>query len=415
MHEYRNLARSAGTTNNIRQLPSAISSNKQASGQPRPHARSLSRTTPTGWKLFRCIEVATVLIFLQGQFLPSDHNALSIPANVQVVVPLHLTEEDTALEEKLKAVSELKGLHAGIFVAQPSSGRFANLSGKEKFSAASLIKFPILVSLLAAVDRGEVKKETLLTVREDLVTGGSGFLQWRPKGAKISVEEAAQLMMIISDNTATNLLIDHLGGKNKLNRQFTDWGLTDTKINNWLADLEGTNTTSPYDLVYLMGRVDRGDILSKESRNWLINVMRHTRIRTLLPQGLPPGTLIAHKTGDIGVMVGDAGLVTTHDGGSYLIGVQIARPRNDRRANLLIRKISKLVYDDFATAKSSVKPSPAIEPPVSPSEGPIESDTPSSVTPTVPHAFEAVQNTVKVRPAEHPFRRHRHHKHTSGQ
>jgi len=356
-------------------------------------------------KLFRCIEVATVLTFLQGQFLSSDHTSPVASQNVPAAAPLRLIEEDTALEEKLKSASNLKGIRAGVFVARPESGRYATLNGKEKFSAASMIKLPILVSLLTAVDSGEVKKDQLLTIREDLVTGGSGFLQWRPKGTKVSVEQAAELMMIVSDNTATNLLIDHLGGKSKLNREFTLWGLTNTKINNWLADFEGTNTTSPYDLVYLLGRLDRGEILSKESLAWLNRVMQKTRIRTLLPQGLPPGTVIGHKTGDIGGMVGDAGVVTTPDGGNYLIAVQVARPRNDRRANLLIRTISKLVYEDFASSKTG----PTLEQPLSPSEGPFESDTP-----TVPHAFEAVQSAVGVKPAARTVGRHlhRHHKRT---
>jgi beta-lactamase class A len=404
MHEYRNLVRVNSTATKIKPLASPVPFNKYASGSRSWQAPSPLKSIAIGTKLFRCIEVAMVLTLLQGQFISSEHNS-PLAQNVPAAAPLRMIEEDTTLEEKLKSASNLKGLRAGIFVVSPESGRYATLNGKDKFSAASIIKLPILVSLLAAVDSGEVKLDQVLTIREDLITGGSGILQWRPKGTKISVAETAELMMIVSDNTATNLLIDHLGGKARLNKQFTQWGLTETKINNWLADFEGTNTTSPYDLVYLMGRLDRGEILSKDSRDWLNKVMKRTRIRTLLPLGLPPGTVIGHKTGDIGGMVGDAGVVTTPDGGNYLIAVQVARPRNDRRANLLIRTISKLVYEDFAGSKSG----PTLEPPVSPSEGPFETDA------AAPHTVTAAQSAVGVKPAQHSSRRHtrRHsHRHT---
>jgi len=342
---YRNPVRTDSTTRSTRSLSSPIPIDKYVSFKQRPAYRRLR----AGKKLFRCIELATLLTFLQGNFLPIEQfqRQDARPQTIQLTPPIPLLQEDQALEEKLKSLCNLKGLRAGIFAAQPKSGKYVNVNGQEKFAAASMIKFPILVSLLAALDSGQGDKDSMLTIKDELVTGGSGYLQWRPKNSKVSVDEAAQLMMIVSDNTATNLIIDYLGGKSKLNQQFLQWGLTDTKVNNFLADFDGTNTTSPYDLASLMGRIDKGEILSRDSRDWLLRVMQRTRIRTLLPQGLPAGTKIAHKTGDIASMVGDAGLVTVPGGEKYLIAVQVARPRNDRRANLLIRNISKLIYQEF--------------------------------------------------------------------
>jgi beta-lactamase class A len=156
-------------------------------------------------------------------------------------------------------------------------------------------------------------------------------------------------MIVISDNTATNLLINALGGKDRLNNQFRTWGLCQTKINNWLGDFAGTNKTSPYDLVYLLGRLDSGELLTPDSWKWMLATMEKTKTRTLLPPGLGAGSRIAHKTGDIGSMVGDAGIVTTAAGGRYIIAVQVERPHNDRRANELIRNLSKEIYQDFAS------------------------------------------------------------------
>jgi len=64
---------------------------------------------------------------------------------------------------------------------------------------------------------------------------------------------------------------------------------------------------------------------------------------------LGPGAKIAHKTGDIASMVGDVGIITVPSGAKYFVSVQVSRPHNDRRANLLIRGLSKMIYQCFST------------------------------------------------------------------
>src|SRR5262249_26048663 len=90
------------------------------------------------------------------------------------------------------------------------------------------------------------------------------------------------------------------------------------------------------------------DLISPERKEWMYKVMQRTRVKTLLPPGLPPGSKLIHKTGDIGIMVGDAGIVECPDGTRFIISVQVERPRNDRRANLLIRNLARIVYAGFA-------------------------------------------------------------------
>jgi beta-lactamase class A len=80
----------------------------------------------------------------------------------------------------------------------------------------------------------------------------------------------------------------------------------------------------------------------------MLNTMKKARVRTLVWPGLGPGAQFAHKTGDIGTMVGDTGIVTTSDGKKYYIAVQVERPHNDLRANALIRDASKLLYGRLA-------------------------------------------------------------------
>jgi beta-lactamase class A len=312
------------------------------------------RALPPGQRLLRYLQLAFVVTIIQGQFLPIGQmneqfgkKAFAKESAICVAPPFNLAERQDDCESRLKQIIAPTRLRAGIFAVESKSGKYTDCNGKDQFAAASIIKLPVLVSLLAAIDRGEITKTKKLVITKDLIAGGSGHLQWRALGSKVTVAEAAELMIIVSDNTATNLLIDALGGKTKLNDEFASWGLTQTKISNYLGDFEGTNKTSPYDLVYLLARVSRGDIISDASRAWMFKVMERTRIATLLPPGLGPGAKIAHKTGDIASMVGDAGVVTAPSGERYFIAVQVERPRNDRRANLLIRSISKEIYQCF--------------------------------------------------------------------
>lgn len=308
------------------------------------------RPAPPGQRLIKYMMFALILLTVPALFKAhGEYIDLSIGRifKVKLEPPFVLHNKKEQLDSQLASVKHPSNIEAGVFAINLQTGDYVNIGGKNEFSAASMIKVPILVSFLAALDRGECSLSDELIIREDLITSGSGFLQWRKPGSKISAENAAKLMMTHSDNTATNLIIDLMGGKEHLNKDFHRWGLKRTKVNNLLVDLEGTNKTCPYDLVYLLGRVDHGELISKESRAFMYDAMAKCRNRSLIPTGLGPGATIIHKTGTIGMMLGDVGIVTTPEGVRYAVGIQTIRPRNDRHANELIRRYSALIYDNF--------------------------------------------------------------------
>ncbi|HEY9678191.1 MAG TPA: serine hydrolase [Drouetiella sp.] len=327
---------------------------------------------PPGQRLLMYAAVAGVVAFTgMAPFKFGQAAKQQVPtAAVNVPPPIALTYPLDELRKKIEVAATMKNLRAGVFVTDPKTGKFVDYNGHDEYAAASMIKVPVYVSLLAALDRKEVSLDQLVEIRQDLVTGGSGWLQWRPVGTKIPLRDVAELMIIISDNTATNMIIDLLGGREKCNRDYISWGLQKTRINNMLGDFEGTNKTSPYDMVYLLARIDRGEIISPESRKWMYQVMERTKIRTLLPPGLAPGSKILHKTGDIGTMVGDCGIVTTPTGQRYIISIQVERPHNDRRANLLIRALSKMTYHCFSSTSLTCSDAEVV-PLESPTGGPV--------------------------------------------
>jgi beta-lactamase class A len=262
---------------------------------------------------------------------------------------LKLSQEIIPLKTLVQqlAVKNTK-LLPGVFFVDLDTGAYLDLNGELTFAAASMIKFPILVAFFQDVDAGKIRLDEPLTLKKELIGGGSGDMQYKPVGTKFTALSTATKMITISDNTATNMLIERLGGATALNQRFTSWGLTVTEIRNPLPDLSGTNTTSPRDLAQLMAAVQQGDLISLKSRDRLLHIMRQTVTATLLPKGLGQGATIAHKTGDIGSMVGDVGLVDMPSGKRYVAVAMVKRPHNNEQAKELIRQISRAAYKQFS-------------------------------------------------------------------
>jgi len=270
--------------------------------------------------------------------------------NPAVVSPsgLKLSHEIRPLKTAVQQLAAKNaGLTPGVFFVDLDTGAYVELNGSSTLAAASTIKFPVIVAFFQDVDAGKIHLDEMLSVEPKLIGGGSGEMQYQPPGTKFTALDTATKMITISDNTATNMLIARMGGAAALNQRFRSWGLTATQIRNPLPDLPGTNTTSPKDLANLMALVNQGDLISIRSRDRLLDIMRRTTINTLLPPGLGLGATIAHKTGDIGTLVGDVGLVDMPSGKRYIAVTMVKRPYNDSRAQELIRQISRVVYQQF--------------------------------------------------------------------
>jgi beta-lactamase class A len=228
------------------------------------------------------------------------------------------------------------------------TGGYVDVNSAASFPAASTIKIPILVAFFQDLDAGKIRLDEMLTIQQQMIAGGSGNMQYKQVGTQFTALEVATKMITISDNTATNMLIARLGGIEALNQRFRSWGLTTTAIRNQLPDLQGTNTTSPKELATLMAMVNQGNLVNMRSRDRLLDIMRQTQRDHLLPSGLGAGASIAHKTGDIGTMLADAGLVDIPTGKRYIAAVMVQRPNNDPRAEKLISAISRAAYQQFS-------------------------------------------------------------------
>lgn len=270
---------------------------------------------------------------------PDLENLFSLVAVGQEIIPL---------KKQLQTLTQkYPQLEAGILIADIEDKSYVSIEGTETFSSASTIKLPILVAFFQDVDAGKIELDELLTITEENISGGSGYLQYQPVGKKITALKAVTDMIAVSDNTATNMAIERLGGATTLNQRFVDWGLNATKIRNPLPDLEGTNTTSPEDLSNLLLKIDRGQLVSSRSQERIMQIMQQTQRNHLLPQGLGQGATIAHKTGDLLSILGDTGIINLPNGKRYIASVLVKRSDNDPQAESLIREISRTTYEYF--------------------------------------------------------------------
>ncbi|MBD2677614.1 MULTISPECIES: serine hydrolase [Nostoc] len=272
----------------------------------------------------------------------------------QEIIPLKTTVQNLATSNP--------NLTPGVFLVDLDTGNYVDINASTSFPAASTIKIPILIAFFQDVDAGKIRLDEMLTMQQEAMAGGSGNLQYKAAGTQYAALEVATKMITISDNTATNMLITRLGGIDALNQRFRSWGLTTTVIRNQLPDLQGTNTTSPKELGNLMAIVSQGNLVSMPSRDLMLDILRRTQRDSLLPSGLGTGARVYHKTGDIGTMLADAGLIIVPTGKRYVAAVMVQRPNNDPRAEKLISSISRAAYQEF-------------------SQNPV---TPSNTTTTVP-------------------------------
>ncbi|QNI57970.1 beta-lactamase class A [Synechococcus sp. BIOS-U3-1] len=260
-------------------------------------------------------------------------------------------------------------LDVSAFMLVLDDGRYAQLEPDTELPAASSIKTPILLVTLEELDAGRLSWNEPLQLSQTVVGGGAGWMASKPLGTRFPTHEVATEMIRVSDNTATNLLIERLGGREILNARFNALGLSATKVNDWLPDLKGTNSTSARDLARSIALVDTGEALSIRSRDLFREVMGTSITNTLLPRGLlrglggrqgepdeslmVKGYKVFNKTGDIGIAYADAGLIELPDGSRAVAAFLVKGPFNDPRSTELIRKLA-------AAMAPVLKPKPAV-------------------------------------------------------
>lgn len=275
-----------------------------------------------------------------------------IPKKKEKIQQIDSKGELTLLKRYILTImNNYKNLHAGVYVYDYNSGKTIEINSEEVFPAASIIKIPVLLDLFNRSKNLEkegykpIDTEKKLTFTEAHRTEGSGNLQYRSADVDYSIDYLAKIMIQKSDNSATNMLIEEIGGINELNASLRHWGFSKTQVTSWLPDLSGTNTTTPKDIATMLYNIDNQKFLSLSSGAYIKEYMSKVENQTLMRSQIPNHVILMHKTGDIGKMLGDAGIVFTPTGKKFIIVIMVKRPHNHYGARELIQKVTKAVYN----------------------------------------------------------------------
>lgn len=238
-------------------------------------------------------------------------------------------------------------IHPSVYVWDYDTGNYADVNADEIFATASIIKLPVLVELFRSIEKNQLTIYDEMPLTEYYRTEGSGSLQFKAANSKYSIDTLARMMITESDNSATNMLIAQLGSMTDINSAIRNWGLKHTYIQTWLPDLGGTNHSTARDMAQILYNIDNPNFLSTSSREKIFDYMGHVHNNRLIAAGLPQGATFLHKTGDIGKMLGDAGIVYAPNGKKYIVVIFANRPHNSPLGKEFIVKASEIIYNNI--------------------------------------------------------------------
>ena len=266
--------------------------------------------------------------------------------------PVFTSKKMTSLEDSLQnLMKQYPKIKPSIYVWDYDTGNYADINGSKIYSAASIIKIPVLIQLFKKIEAGQTNLFDKMELTDYYKASGSGYMQYYKTGSQYTLDALAKVMIQTSDNSATNMLIAKVGSMLSVNRAIRDWGLQDTHIENWLPDLEGTNYTTAKDLTTMLYNIDNPSFLSVSSREYIVDYMSKVKNNRLIHAGLGKDALFVHKTGDIGKMLGDAGIVYMPNNKKYSVVILAERPYNSPQGVQFIQQASKIIYDYMLTVK----------------------------------------------------------------
>jgi beta-lactamase class A len=298
------------------------------------------------------------------------------------------------LEREIARLAKGAGGIVGVSAIHLETNRRVSLNSSERFPMASTFKVPIAVQLLTRVDKGEVRLDQMIQFQPGDLHPGSGTLTdlFNQPGMALSVRNLLELMMLISDNSATDVCLRLAGGPEAVTARMRAVGINGIDVNrstarliaDWIGitqapsesewtpqlfrklaeavkpeerkaaaakfDTDPRDTAAPEAMSALLERIHRKDLLKPESAELLLDIMRRCRTGEARLKGmLPLGTEVAHKTGTIGGATNDVGIVTLpDDAGHVAIVVFVKASEKELSAReRAIAEVARAVHDFF--------------------------------------------------------------------
>jgi beta-lactamase class A len=304
------------------------------------------------------------------------------------------------IEERWRQFARETDGTVGAAALNLRSGRMASLNGKERFPLASVCKLPIALNILAQVDEGKLSLNQNIEIPlYDVVPSVSPIAERWQRQKSFPLRDLVSLMIAKSDNTAVQTLFRLSGGQAGMAERFRKWKIAGMRVDRserrcnldaagvrnippvseWtprvVEDLmaaiaprerqlalrrfldDPRDTGTPDGTVHLLKRLFTGELLSKEMTSYLVKTLESTTTGKARIKGmLPPGTVVAHKTGTTSTVMGlngatnDVGVVTLPNGaGRLAIAVYIkASTRDEAARDSIIARIARTAFDSLS-------------------------------------------------------------------
>ena len=238
----------------------------------------------------------------------------------------------------------------GIYIKDLSTGEEWGIDSDGVYRPASTIKICILWELFYQANMNNLSLDEKIIVKEEDIVKGSGILKELNAGKELTLKELAILMIVISDNTATNVLMDRLGTGN-INNSMKDLGLKNTLLGRKMMlpnpeKIPSPNTTSPRDMGMVLEAMINTDKISVNLKNQMLDILKRQQKNGNIPAMLPRGTVFAHKGGGLPTVSHDVGILMLDDK-NIIIASMNEDFQNRYDAQILHNKIGRLIYDYF--------------------------------------------------------------------
>jgi beta-lactamase class A len=266
-------------------------------------------------KIILAVALALCFCFVNAHAQTQSNSATKPPAPAAQPTP------PAWLDRRVRdEVAKFEGT-VNLYAKNLDTGAEYSFGGNERVRTASTIKIAIMIEAFARVAEGKAKWTDDLVLTKEKKVNGSGILQEFTEGLHLTLRDAVTLMMVMSDNSATNLVIDALGGADAVNARMQSLGMTDTRLMRKIGgggdSLEGKKEenkrfglgrTSPREMVSLIEKLERGEIISPAASKEMIELMKREQTQDgiwrelwRLPRATKSGALDALRS-NVGII-----------------------------------------------------------------------------------------------------------------